>query len=327
MKDKCDKGNIMQLTCWAIESSGVLREVAEETALTGWRDGSGLYWIDLASDDAEAIIQWLTEFGLDSDIIATIRASDSTGRFLPLDDKVFFEYPAPDFAGNPNLFACICYEGLAISMHRQVSRPKHLEPLRSSIRLRDTSISGLVCALTVAHSTMLRRATLTLRDKAEALSETMDEQPESVPWEDILGLKRRVLELDRMTDEELAVFQMLGAMDKPHLNLIRLAEFFHLATANVEATDRRLERLDRAIRDLQQRYESVRQDKTNRRLGVLTIISAIFMPLTLIAGIYGMNFDVMPELHFRYSYPLTLAGMGVVAVLLFWYFRSRNWLK
>jgi magnesium transporter len=70
----------------------------------------------------------------------------------------------------------------------------------------------------------------------------------------------------------------------------------------------------------------------NETIKVLTIISTIFMPLTFIAGVYGMNFDVgtgpfaMPELRARYGYPLTLALMATVAVGQILFFRSRGWI-
>ena len=62
-------------------------------------------------------------------------------------------------------------------------------------------------------------------------------------------------------------------------------------------------------------------------LGLLTVISAIFMPLTLLAGIYGMNFEFMPELHWRYGYPWALGLMTAVAALELVYFWRRGWLR
>ena len=70
----------------------------------------------------------------------------------------------------------------------------------------------------------------------------------------------------------------------------------------------------------------VAAELANRRLGTLTVLSAIFMPLTLIAGIYGMNFEAMPELRWRYGYPAALGAMALVAAGLGWYFRTR-WRK
>jgi len=58
----------------------------------------------------------------------------------------------------------------------------------------------------------------------------------------------------------------------------------------------------------------------------LAVVSAIILPLTLIAGIYGMNFDNMPELHSRYGYYITLAAMAFLTVVLLIYFWRRGWI-
>ncbi len=73
-------------------------------------------------------------------------------------------------------------------------------------------------------------------------------------------------------------------------------------------------------------YLSSASNKMNVVIKVLTIITTIFMPLTLIAGIYGMNFQYMPELHWHYGYPLALALMAVVAIGMLALFRIKKWL-
>jgi len=130
-----------------------------------------------------------------------------------------------------------------------------------------------------------------------------------------------------VVDEELAVLEVLRASNLETLPLSRLAETFQIAIEVTRATDHDIDRLDRRAGDLQRRYESALQERTSRRLGLLTVISAIFMPLTLIAGIYGMNFEVMPELHYRYGYPIALGAMALIAGGLAWYFRARWWGK
>jgi magnesium transporter len=65
----------------------------------------------------------------------------------------------------------------------------------------------------------------------------------------------------------------------------------------------------------------------NEIMKVLTIFSAIMLPLTFIAGVYGMNFDNMPELHSRYGYFAALIVMGVVAVGMLIFFWRRGWLS
>jgi magnesium transporter len=58
----------------------------------------------------------------------------------------------------------------------------------------------------------------------------------------------------------------------------------------------------------------------------LTVFSVIFIPLTFIAGIYGTNFDVLPELHYKYSYFIMLGVMVVVALGMLVYFKRNKWL-
>ena len=73
-------------------------------------------------------------------------------------------------------------------------------------------------------------------------------------------------------------------------------------------------------------YLSTTSNRMNSVMKTLTIFSAIFMPLTFIAGIYGMNFENMPELQTRTGYFWTLGGMAAVALALVIYFRRRGWM-
>ncbi len=67
-------------------------------------------------------------------------------------------------------------------------------------------------------------------------------------------------------------------------------------------------------------------NKMNEIMKVLTVISTIFMPLTFIVGIYGMNFEHMPELHWIYGYPFAMALMITIALTMVVWFRRRKWI-
>jgi magnesium transporter len=66
--------------------------------------------------------------------------------------------------------------------------------------------------------------------------------------------------------------------------------------------------------------------RTNEIMKVLTLMASIFIPLTFIAGVYGMNFEHMPELHSRIAYPAVIVIMSAVAITMLVYFRRRGWL-
>jgi len=73
-------------------------------------------------------------------------------------------------------------------------------------------------------------------------------------------------------------------------------------------------------------YLSSISNKMNEIMKVLTIIATIFIPLTFIAGVYGMNFNYMPELHWRWGYPITLLVMALIGIYMVIYFRKKKWL-
>jgi magnesium transporter len=73
-------------------------------------------------------------------------------------------------------------------------------------------------------------------------------------------------------------------------------------------------------------YLSSVSNRMNEVMKVLTIIATIFIPLTFITGIYGMNFVNMPELEWRYGYSIILIVMAVIGISLIVYFKRRRWL-
>lgn len=73
-------------------------------------------------------------------------------------------------------------------------------------------------------------------------------------------------------------------------------------------------------------YFSVSSQRTNEIMRVLTVFSVFFMPLTFIVGIYGMNFEFMPELTWRAGYPASFGLMALVTLIIYLWFRRKGWL-
>ena len=77
---------------------------------------------------------------------------------------------------------------------------------------------------------------------------------------------------------------------------------------------------------LMELHMAVNANKMNNVMKTLTVFAAIFMPLTFLAGIYGMNFEHMPELEWHWGYPLVLGVMAIIAVGMLMFMRRRKWL-
>lgn len=90
----------------------------------------------------------------------------------------------------------------------------------------------------------------------------------------------------------------------------------------IELVESLRERLDDTL-DLHLALASHRMNDTMR---ILTVVTAIFIPLSFIAGLYGMNFERMPELHSPWGYPAVLSTMAAIALALLWRFRRAGWI-
>lgn len=86
------------------------------------------------------------------------------------------------------------------------------------------------------------------------------------------------------------------------------------------------DQLNEDINNLLSLYLSISGQRTNEVIRVLTIFSVFFMPLTFIVGIYGMNFDHMPELRWEYGYLFSFGVMTLVTVVIYLWFKRKKWL-
>ena len=159
----------------------------------------------------------------------------------------------------------------------------------------------------------------------ERLEEQVVSCPEREHLERLLDLRRKLSTLRRTMLPHRQVFG--------HLSNSRFGPIDDTAALNFRDTQDNVLRLVDAIeqqRDLltnvKDTYLSVIAQKTNDIMRVLTVFSAIILPLTFIVGVYGMNFEHMPELAWPWAYPALLGAMALIAVGMLAWFRRKGWL-
>ena len=142
-----------------------------------------------------------------------------------------------------------------------------------------------------------------LSNKVEILEDKLfDDKDDENITEEIQELKKEILKIRKAV---IPLREVINRLEKIDTTLIE-------------------ERTNKYIRDL---YDMTTiSNKMNEVMKVLTIMASIFIPLTFMAGIYGMNFDHMPELHFRYGYYYLWGAMILVFLGLLWYFKRKKWL-
>lgn len=143
----------------------------------------------------------------------------------------------------------------------------------------------------------------------------------------IIAYRSRLVKMRRIFNYHQGITQELIAYDYEHLPREE-AETLH-AINDVHERFERLYSLTQMYYDicgdLIDGYISISSHQLNITMRVLTVITAIFVPLTFIAGIYGMNFAYMPELEMRYGYFMVMGIMLGIGVVLVWLFRRKGW--
>ncbi|WP_048148296.1 magnesium/cobalt transporter CorA [Palaeococcus ferrophilus] len=141
----------------------------------------------------------------------------------------------------------------------------------------------------------------------------------------IHGIRMRVLFIRRTIFPLLEVFRKLGLEGGKFFDEETAGYFEELHTHVMEVLDIVESQRDMA-NGLVEMYYSTLSMRINEIMRILTVVSTVFIPLTFITGIYGMNFRYMPELYWRYSYPLVLLLMLSISLGMLYYFRRKGWL-
>jgi magnesium transporter len=133
--------------------------------------------------------------------------------------------------------------------------------------------------------------------------------------------KRRVTQMRRMLSHTLDAVQKLVPASEP------TAPHFQDLRENAQSMHFYADELVDDVNNLLSIQLALASHRTNEVVRILTVFSVFFLPLTFIVGVYGMNFEFMPELKERWGYPAALGGMGVLTLVIYLWFRGRGWLK
>ena len=142
---------------------------------------------------------------------------------------------------------------------------------------------------------------------------------------EINDMRGELLDL-RMHYEQLIDFSLELEENENEFFAPENIRYFQMFTARVNRLQERVSSLREYVMQLRDLEQSQMDEKQNRIVTLLTIVATIFMPLTLIAGWYGMNFKYMPELEWRWAYPAVFVLSVAIVVICIYWFRKKNWM-
>lgn len=209
--------------------------------------------------------------------------------------------------------------------HSEVWNPIHQRIKVRSSRLRNNDASFLMYSLLDAIVDCYFPILEHFGDRAEELEDILLEHPQDSTINDIHKLKRNLL---MMHQELWPVREVVSCLQREPHECVSDATRVYLRDLydNVIQIISIVETYREMASDLTETYISSVSNRMNEIMKVLTMIGTIFIPLTFLAGVYGMNFRHFPELDQRWAYPAFWSVCAILAIIMLILFRRRKWL-
>lgn len=169
----------------------------------------------------------------------------------------------------------------------------------------------------------------TVGDRIEARIEKLEEDilmhTKKSHLNEIIGLRSEILWLKKVLGPQKEV---INTLNKKDLRLIddQLQKYFSDIYENAVKISETFETYRDLMGNLREAYQSSIANRANEIMRVFTAITTVFMPLTVITGIYGMNFTNMPELNWKYGYFVVIGIMITLGLSMFFIFRKKDWI-
>lgn len=288
-------------------------------------------WIDLVAPDRAELTALATEFGFHHTSVEDCLDPWHLPKHERIGDTTFVILRVFDPACSPEAssvqettrkIAVFYRAGLVVTVHRAdlaVVEAARLR-FRDEVKERCTETAVLGALFNGALDSFDAPLDHAEGVAAEFEDAVLDETRRSPNLTAIHNLKRRVNVIKRVLWQTNTVVQRLVPPQE------RIGAVFQDVKENAESYYFYADQLLEEINNLIGIHVALSSHRTNEVMRVLTVFSAFFLPLTFIAGVYGMNFRVMPELERWWGYPAVLALMAGVCIAIAWWFRKRGWL-
>lgn len=289
-------------------------------------------WIDVSGlKDSKLITKICNEYAIHPLVIEDVLNTKQRPKLDIVDNFLFIvfkllETPADQLTYNTEQFCLLMNQNLLLTFRESEAYDlsplyKRLSAEHSLIREHSSDyMTYLIMDYIVDDYFNFVEATAELLEKIE---DQLIKKPESIELQSVYTIKRRTLTLRKTIAPLRDIVHLLVADHGDFINNryeLYFSDLHDHCIRLVESIDLQRE-MSSSMLDI---YLSTLNNRMNETMKVLTMFASIFIPLTFVVGVYGMNFKFMPELDWHYGYPLVMGGMAFLVVLMLYYFKRKK---
>mgnify|MGYP001121491117 CR=1 FL=1 len=320
----------MKINCYQLSEGPQLIPFDYRYAVDNVRDKNVKIWIDLLDADTAEMEKILDDLNVDGLIRRFCLESRDHPGFYPLKPLALMVLPVQMEVQDSNImeYLALLFSNefvLTIRSSKMARFRKSISSEDSFDLLPDDSTAAIISTLMMGLSLDCLRKAARLSDMVLALEVRRERDPEEVQIEEISAKRNELLSLESIVQGQLPIIDTIISSDRPAKIQESSLDYLRWASANLKSADRKLEWLEHRLEVMRSLIDMHAQGRTNRRLGRLTVLSMIFMPVTFLAGLWGMNFQSMPLLSSENGYIYALIVMAIISGGMYFYFHRKGW--
>ena len=319
----------MRTKCYLLSAGKLQEQPVPAHQLQAFPGESGESWFEVQEANSEELRKFLAL--LDLHPLQLTRCLDSVNDpgVISFGKSLLMEYPAAfnRESINPAYLTILLRDSVLVTV-RHGAMPA-LDDLVQSLTAEMAPallhLPQLIYMILDQFSDLNIEAQVAIRDQMLLLSNTLSENPDVVSIGDLSRLRAQVENMVSLVENQLYCISALNACDNDVLHDPHRKAYIQDLLSEMEIAQRGIYRLESRVKDLYNDYQAAGSGRVEKRLRLLTIISAITLPLGMVAGLLGMNVGGLPGTTTPYGFIIVLGLMILIVAVEYWYFKWKGW--
>lgn len=306
-------------------TNGDISEIHQEIKLGDW--GKNLSWIEIQEDNRKEVADYLDKAGEYKDAHGCIEHPENNPFSNIFEKIIILNIPVSNIEKiyKTDYISVILYNKLIITIMPWETNLFTQKVLTSYSEKEFSSFLIFLAYIAMRYILTQNSANLRIANfRIAQLEQLLTNSSDKFSSKELMSCERDISQLSDIMEDQYVGFGILASINSGKLDE-EGAEHTNTIIEGFVPLNNAMQRLEKKADSLRLHYMLIQQEKSTRKINVLTIVQAVFVPLTFIAGIYGMNFVDIPELNFEYGYLYVwILFIGLASALLA-YFYKNHW--
>jgi Mg2+ and Co2+ transporter CorA len=320
----------LKINWYLIKSGSLLKQPNPKGWPTEDISKLGESWFDIEDANPEELKSFLEPLSLHPVMINRCLDSASTPGVISYDQTILLEFPAAiNLETTDSFYLTIILKSPVLVTIRTGPIPAIKELIDDLTSEKISNLSHLVQILYLILDSLTDlsvQAEIGLRDQTLNLAKTLANTPGNVKPVDLTNMRWKVDKLISLIENQLYCVSGLNASDNEALQEPHRNAYIQDLVSEIEIAQRGIHSLETRVNSLYDSYQTLGSSRVEKRLRILTIVSAITLPFGLIAGLLGMNVGGVPATKDPQGFIIVIILMSAIGMLELWYFKRKGWL-